>query len=130
MPNKKPPATDWQARDIADWTVGTFQAYLKAQHQERYGIAYTARNYGIEGRWLKTMIGEHGPAAVKAFIDACNAEYRPTREYPGLNFGFMHTYMKGRVMPRVLAQVAAEEKKAARRAEVAPEVGEDLLDWL
>lgn len=133
MANKKPPATDWRNREPADWTVATFQAYLKDAHQERYGISYTARNYGIEGRWLKSMVAEHGPEVVRKFIDACFAEYRPTPQYPGLNFGFMYSYQRERNLPRVLAEHGrkqAAEARAQSRAGETAQVDENLIDWL
>ncbi|AZU61015.1 hypothetical protein [Neobacillus mesonae] len=121
----KPNAKDWRNRDITDWVVATFQQYLKDAHEERYGIAYTARNYGLEGRWLKSMISEHGSEAVKAFIDACFADYRPTAQYPGLNFSFMFSYQRSRILPRVLA-----DSKRRQFVKQAVEETEDLSDWL
>lgn len=127
---RKPPATDWQARDIADWTTGTFQAYLKAKHKERYGIDYVARNYSVEGRWLKTLIAEHGPEVVRKFIDACFEEYRPTPQYPGLNFGFMYSYQRERNLPRVLAEHGRKHAADARAVKTDVKVDENLIDWL
>lgn len=129
MTNRKPPAKDWRNRDTADWTVASFQQYLKDKHEERYGIAYTARNYGMEGRWLKSMIAEHGPEVVRKFIEACFEEYRPTRDYPGLNFSFMFSYQRSRILPRVLADVARAKQAEERRQKAQFDV-EDLTEWL
>lgn len=117
-------------KPTADWTTADFQAYLKARHEELYGISYVARNYGYEGRNLKAMIAEHGAEVTRAFIDGCFAEYRPTAQYPGLNFGFMFTWQKERVLPRVLAEQAkqkarAERKQAAEGGGTTP----DLTNW-
>lgn len=122
---KLPPAKDWRARSIKDWTVTTFRAYLSDEHTRRYGIAYTVRNYAIEGRWLKFMIAEHGPDIVREFIDACFDDYRPTRDYPGLNFAFMYSYQRSRILPRVLA-----DHRRAMLTQAAEESAEDLSDWL
>lgn len=126
MTKRKPPAKDWRNREQSDWTIATFQAYLCDEHERHYGIKYTARNYAVEGRWLKTMLAEHGAVILRKFIDACFAEYRPTREYPGLNFAFMFTYQRERVMPRVLAEVARGE----RAHEAAAPITEETIEWL
>lgn len=127
MTARKPPAKDWRNREQADWTVATFQSYLRDEHEERYGIAYTTRNYGLEGRWLKTLIAEHGADVVRKFIDACFAEYRPTPQYPGLNFAFMFTYQRARILPRVLAEVKRKERW--QQATAAP-ITEEEIGWL
>jgi hypothetical protein len=121
----KPNAKDWRTREIADWNTTTFRQYLADQHEAKYGIKYTTRNYAVEGRWLKSMVEEHGAEIVKAFIDGCFAEYKPTLDYPGLNFAFMFSYQRARILPRVMAEVK-------RRAVVqqAVEETEDLSDWL
>jgi hypothetical protein len=124
-----PNAKDWKNRDIDDWTTTTFRQYLADQHEAKYGIKYTTRNFAIEARWLKSMIAEHGPEIVKAFIDGCFAEYKPTRDYPGLNFAFMFSYQRARILPRVMAeakrrQVIEESKKQAVVQD------ENLDEWL
>jgi hypothetical protein len=115
---------DWRNRDIADWTVTTFRQFLADQHFERYGISYVARNYAIEARWLKAMITEHGLDALRAFIEACFKEYRPTRDYPGINFGFMYSYQRARILPQVLADL----KRRQRVVDFEDE--NELNDWL
>lgn len=120
---------DWRNLPIDRWTVTTFRQYLVDQHEQHYGIKYTARSFAIEGRWLKSMIAEHGPEVVKAFIDACFKEYRPTRDYPGLNFAFMFSYQRTRILPRVLAESKRREIGVQSRNEWADENGE-LDDWL
>jgi hypothetical protein len=116
---------DWCNLPTSDWTVTTFRQYLADQHEAKYGIKYTTRNFAIEARWLKSMIAEHGPEIVKAFIDGCFAEYKPTRDYPGLNWAFMYSYQRARVLPRVLADMK-------RRQVVQQAVEQDEFDddWL
>jgi hypothetical protein len=118
-------AKDWRNLPTTDWNTTTFRQYLTDQHEAKYGIKYTARNYAVEGRWLKSMIAEHGAEIVKAFIDGCFAEYKPTRDYPGLNFAFMFTYQRARILPRVMA-----EAKRRQVVQQAVEETEDLSDWL
>ena len=100
---------DWRNLPTADWTVTTFRQFLADQHEAKYGIKYTTRNFAIEARWLKSMIAEHGAEVVRAFIEACFADYKPTRDYPGLAFSFMFSYQRARILPRVLADVKRKE---------------------
>jgi hypothetical protein len=126
---RKPSVKDWRNLPTTDWTVTTFRQYLADQHESKYGIKYTTRSFAVEGRWLKSMIAEHGAEIVKAFIDGCFAEYKPTRDYPGLNFAFMFSYQRARILPRVMAeakrrQVVEESKKQAVVQD------ENLDEWL
>jgi hypothetical protein len=116
---------DWRNLPVDNWTVTTFRQYLADKHEQHYGIKYTARNYAVEGRWLKSMVAEHGAEVVKAFIDGCLKEYRPTQDYPGINFAFMFSYQRSRILPRVMAEV--KRKQGVQRA---VEETEDLSDWL
>lgn len=124
-----PPAKAWRERDIADWNTTTFCAYLSDRHTELYGIPYVPGRGGwrAEQGMIKRMIDEHGPEAVKRFTDECFREYRPTRDYPGVNFTFMYTYMRGRVLPKVLAE---EKRKPYEVSTVSEKAVEELVDWL
>jgi hypothetical protein len=108
MPKAKlPKADDWQARDITDWNTTTFRQYLYDRHRELYGLDYVGavkRDCGM----ISDMIKKTDKATVKAFIDACFADYKPTPKYPTLNFYFMKTYMSERVLPKVLLAQRAE----------------------
>jgi hypothetical protein len=123
-------AKDWRNRDIADWNTTTFRQYLADQHEAKYAIKYTTRNFAIEARWLKSMIAEHGAEIVKAFIEGCFAEYKPTRDYPGLNFAFMFTYQRARILPRVMSDMKRKEQAEARRNHQPQQPIEDITEWL
>lgn len=125
---KLPQATDWRARDLADWNSHTFRAYISDKHAELYGIAYVTRNYGMEARLIKSMIDAHGTDVTKRFIDECFREYRPTPQYPGINFAFMYSYKRERILPRILAEVKREQQRqqAAERRMSA----EEIAEWL
>jgi hypothetical protein len=102
-------STDWRNRPIERWNTATFRAYLAELHYELYGIPYVARNYAQEAGMMKRMLDEYGAEVLKRFIDECFAEYKPTRQYPGINFAFMYSYMRARVLPRVLAEMKREQ---------------------
>lgn len=108
MPKAKlPPATAWAERNVADWNVTTYRSYLYDRHRELYGLDYVGavkRDCGM----ISDMIKKTDKATVKAFIDACFDEYKPTPKYPTLNFYFMKTYMSERVLPKVQLRMKAE----------------------
>lgn len=113
---KLPPASDWQARAIKDWNAASFRSYISQKHEELYGIPYVARNYAMEAKLVKTMYEEHGKEATRQFIDACFEDYKPTQQYPGINFAFMYSYMKGRILPKILVEQKAEVKRKERKS--------------
>ena len=126
MPKAKlPPADAWAERDITDWNVTTFRVYLYDRHRELYGLDYVGavkRDCGM----ISGMIKQYDKATVKAFIDECFRQYKPTTQYPGINFIFMVTYMKDRVLPRILA--AQKFKNADIFEEVETNSSKDLND--
>ncbi|MCY8754772.1 hypothetical protein [Bacillus haynesii] len=122
------PTTD---KPVSKWNVRDFQSYLKAEHERLYGIPYVPMRgwkaeAGMLGSWVgtKRKPGEYGPEVTKRFIDLCFAEYRPTAEWPGVNFGWMKTYM-GTKIQRVAAEIQAEEEAQQRREQQA-EIGDDF----
>lgn len=97
----KPKANDWQARDLEDWNVTTFHAYLIDRNRELYGIDYVPFGKGpVSKRWstekgqLKQAITKHGPEVVKGFIDKCFETHRFNPDFPTLSFGFMYAYLR------------------------------------
>jgi len=129
---KLPPADAWAERNIADWNVTTFRVYLYDRHRELYGLDYVGavkRDCGM----ISGMIKQYDKATVKAFIDECFRQYKPTTQYPTLNFYFMKTYMSDRVLPKVLLAQRAErllgaEDVAAEKTEDSENINE-LKEW-
>ncbi|MGN9867376.1 hypothetical protein [Bacillus swezeyi] len=122
------PTTD---KPVSKWNVRDFQSYLKAEHERLFGLPYVPMRgwqaeAGMLGSWVgtKRKPGEYGPEVTKRFIDLCFAEYRPTVEWPGVNFGWMKTYM-GTKIQRVSAEIKAEEEARQRREQQA-EIGDDF----
>ncbi|EGI2114744.1 hypothetical protein FH832_002806 [Listeria monocytogenes] len=131
MPKAKlPKADDWQARDIADWNTTTFRQYLYDRHRELYGLDYVGavkRDCGM----ISDMIKKHDKPTVKAFIDECFRQYKPTPKYPTLNFYFMKTYMGDRVLPKVLLAQRAEKLLGAESSKEKAKDSESLksIEW-
>ncbi|PFZ19511.1 hypothetical protein [Bacillus wiedmannii] len=121
---------DFRNLPIEKWNVTTFREYMVHVHVVKYKIAYVTRNYAVEGRMLKSFIADHKPEATKRFIDACFADYKPTREYPGLNFAFMYSYMRSRLLPRVLEEIRRKEARLSRNTEHIKVSTEEIIDYL
>lgn len=50
----KPSQYDWQARELPDWNVNTFMAYIADNTRERYGIDYAPGGSGSkQQRWAR-----------------------------------------------------------------------------
>lgn len=110
--------------------VTQIRDHLRERHKELYGIDYVTNSHAMEGRLLKQMIAEHGAEVVKRFVDECYREYKPTRQYPTTNFAFMFSYMRAKVLTRVLAEIKREEERNARQTitqELSAEEFENLL---
>ncbi|MGF1433321.1 hypothetical protein ACQUW6_03555 [Bacillus thuringiensis] len=115
---------------IEKWNVTTFREYLKHEHEERYKIPYVTRSYAMEGRMLKMSLAEYNQEVLKQFIDVCFADYKPTREYPGLNFAFMYSYMRSRLLPRVLEEIRRKSAHLSRNPEHITVSAEEIIDYL
>lgn len=128
----KPKAWNWQERSIEDWNTTTVRAYLRAKHEELLGIPYVAKNVKMEAGQIKWMLDNYGPEVTRAFIDECFRDYKPNPRFPGLNFWFMFTYMRNRVLPRVLEQMrkAEERNEGGGKGGTAVPVIEDIRNWL
>jgi hypothetical protein len=125
---KLPHATAWSERDINDWNTTTFRQFLYDRHRELYGIDYVGavkRDCGM----ISDMIKRYDKPTVRAFIEECFRQYKPTPQYPSLNFYFMRTYMADRVLPKVQIQLRAERLLGGEETPV--EKSEDLknIEW-
>lgn len=105
---------DWQGLPIEKWNATTYREYMKHLHQAIYGIPYVANNYAVEGRFITNMRKEHGNEVVKRFIEKCFELHSPSEKYPGLNFGFMYSYLRERYLPLVLKDIAREKYVSKR----------------
>lgn len=134
---KLAPAKAWAERDITDWNVATFCAYLTDKHREMYGVDYVPmRGWRTEQGILGGLIGTQSRtnpkprtasnALVKRFIDETFTQYKPTREWPGTSFGFMWTYRKTE-WQRLQAEELAQSRREISVAETP--AADELADW-
>ncbi|TFI46268.1 hypothetical protein E4O93_18750, partial [Diaphorobacter sp. DS2] len=119
------PAKTYHDKPVAKWNVRDMLAYLGDEHKRRFGVDYQpfgtwAAERGQLGNWVGTAKkrGKYGAEFTKRFIDVCLAEYRPTRDYPGINFGFMVAYMKRNIQTVQLEVMRAESAKQSQAEEV------------
>lgn len=121
---KLPPAHDWQAREIDDWNVTTFHAYLTDKHREMFGCEYVPfrgwqAEKGMIGRLIGTRQrkGTHDKALIKRFIDEAFKTYKPTKDYPGTSFGFIYSYRR-QILQRLEAEQTRKQAEKERLAKV------------
>ena len=127
MPSKKPPAKDWKARDLKDWTAVTFHEYLKDKHKEVYGTSYVTRNIKIQNKNIKWMYEKYGKDVTKRFIDLCFKNYKPSGRYAGANFMFFFTYLRERYLPIAERQIE-KERKLAEQQQQQQQVSEEEIN--
>jgi hypothetical protein len=124
-------------KPVNDWNVRDFTNYLAERHEQLFGVPYVPyRSWKVEQGLIGSIIGtrgknakprKHEPAVLKRFIDECFREYRPTRQYPGISFGFMWTYKKA-TWQRVLAELKREE--TVKQATDDRDKWNELADWI
>jgi hypothetical protein len=117
---------DWENLPIEQWSSTTHQCYLFHLTKLHFGIDYQCRNFATEKRMINNLVKSVGNAIVKEFIEECVRTYKPTAEYPYIQFWFMLSYRKDKVLPR-LQKRHQEAEKAAKEREGT--VIEDLGDW-
>lgn len=118
---------------VEKWNTKHFTDYLTAEHKRIFGVDYVpfggvwAKERGMIGGAIGTARkpGSHDKALIKTFIDVCFAEYTPTRDYPGTNFGFMWSYRKN-----VLQRLQAESLRKASAKDAVQASDNDNIDKL
>lgn len=130
-PKRKRKATHYSETPIDKWNAAHFQAYLADEHVKHYGIQYASAGSVVAERNLIAKYigtarkpGMYRKETLKAFIDACFTQYKPTQQYPGISFWYMSTYLS-----RLLQQAELASKRAEAEREATEEM-EGVADWL
>lgn len=113
MPKPKlPPATSFKERLTQDWNTTTYHAYLSSLHEKTLNLPYMPFKGGwnAEKRLIKSDFEQYGKQEIKELIEMAFKEYKPTQQYPNLTYGFISTYMKSRILPRIIAKKQQQEK--------------------
>ncbi|WP_051005658.1 hypothetical protein [Halobacillus halophilus] len=85
-----------QQRQPTDQEVKEIERYLNEKHVERFGVfpePYRGDRKG-EASSIRSMLKHEGTEVTKTFIDECIKYYRPSPEYPTVNFKFMFLFMR------------------------------------
>ena len=125
----------YQAKSIDDWNVRDFHDYMRDKHEELFGCEYVPmRSWQTEQGLLGNLIGTarkqgtHDKALIKRFIDEAFATYKPTPQYPGINFGFIYTYRRN-ILQRLQAEENRKKQSEKQRQENEATL-DDLAEWL
>lgn len=126
------PAKRYDELPVDKWNTRHFIEYLADEHRKHFGVAYQPQGgYQREVGMLAQMIGtakksgQYDKAVVKAWIDACLAEYTPSRQYPGIAFGFMYAYKRN-----ILQRCEIEHRRKANETKTDDSGWEGVDEWL
>ncbi|WP_207953000.1 hypothetical protein [Paenibacillus agricola] len=133
-PKPKLNRKEWRSLPIADWNTLSFTEYFRDMNAERFGVTeyFPLRNWRFEQAQLKRALDAYGPALLHAAFDECFRDYKPTRDYPSLTAGFACSYRLNTIMPRLIADKAAQERRAeaaVNAADKAPSA-DAVMKWL
>lgn len=128
-------AKDYTDKDVHDWNVNDFIAYMDDKHQEYHGLPMApmrswSAERGLVGTVVgtKTKTGKHDKEVVRRFIDYTFSNYKPSRQYPTTSFMFMYTYRQQDLI-RIMAEYQQEKKEAEAQAKQSEGIGDEILDW-
>jgi hypothetical protein len=103
----------YESKPIEKWNVNDFLKYFGDKHEERFGIEYLPMgSWAAERGQVANMIGtakkpgKYKKSVFKRFLDECLAEYKPSRDYPGVSIGWLITYRK-----QLLQRIVADESR-------------------
>ena len=129
MAKEKINTKDFTTCPIEKWNGYTFREYVKHLNREKYGIPCVTNNVLVENSMIKNFTKEYGNETAKAFFEECLKTHKGTDQYPTCNIGFMITYMKASVLPRVLNQVAKKSKIEELRKQLLSTQQEDVENY-
>lgn len=127
-------AKKYDEKPVSQWSVNDMLAYLSDEHKRRFNVDYQpfgswASERGQLGNWIgtKRKAGKYGAEFTKRFVDECLASYKPTKQWPGMAFGFMVAYRK-QVIQRL--QLEALDADRNEQAVETSDSYEDVEGWL
>lgn len=128
-------AKDYTDKDVHDWNVNDFIAYMDDKHQEYHGLPMApmrswSAERGLVGTVVgtKTKAGKHDKEVVRRFIDYTFGNYKPSRQYPTTSFMFMYTYRQQDLI-RIMAEYQQEKKEAEAQAKQSEGIDDEILNW-
>ena len=129
MAKEKINTKDFNNCPIDKWNGTTFREYVKHLNQQKYGIPCVSNNVAVENSMIKNFVKEYGNEVAKSFFEECLKTHIGTDQYPTCNIGFMISYMKASVLPRVLNQAAKKSKIEELREQLLSTQQEDVENY-
>lgn len=127
-------ALNYYEKPIAKWNVKNLIDYMSDKHRERFGVDYApfgswAAERGRISQAFGTTKkpGKYDKELIVRFVDHCMETYKPSAQYPGINFGFMLTYRLGDL--QTLEKAYNEEKRLLAETSAEQNVDEDVAAW-
>ena len=114
---------------IESWNGTTFREYAKHLNISKYGIPCMSNNVMVENSMVKNLTKEVGNVVAKKFFEECIKTHQGSDKYPTCNVGFMITYMKASVLPRVMNQEVKKSKIQSLREQIENEQITDVENY-
>lgn len=121
MAKEKVNTKDFNTCPIEKWNGTTFREYAKHLNLQKYGIPCMSNNVMVENAMVKNLTKEVGNEIAKKFIEECVRTHQGNAKYPTCNLGFMISYMKASVLPRVMNQEVKKTKIQEMREKIQQE---------
>lgn len=102
---------NWRACPLSKWNATTVRSYLQCLTQVRFKMGYISDNIRQENAIISQFIKQYGREVLKEFIRDCVKEYKPTKKYPIVTFGYMYTYQRKHILPAIIKKRQAQEER-------------------
>lgn len=101
----------WRACPLEKWNSTTARDYLQCLTQHRFKMDYISDNIRQENAIISQFIKQYGREVLKEFIRDCVKDYKPTKKYPIVTFGFMYTFQRKHILPAIIKKRQAQEER-------------------
>ncbi|WKV24065.1 hypothetical protein PSYJYH_000030 [Bacillus phage PSYJ-YH] len=102
---------NWKACPLESWNATTVRSYLQCLTQHRFKMDYISDNIRQENAIISQFIKQYGREVLKEFIRDCVKDYKPTKQYPIVTFGFMYTFQRKHILPAIIKKRQAQEER-------------------
>lgn len=102
---------NWKATPVEAWNATTVRSYLQCLTQHRFKMDYISDNIRQENAIISQFINQYGREILKEFIRDCVKDYKPSKKYPFVTFGFMYTYQRKHILPSIIKKRQAQEER-------------------
>lgn len=117
---------NWRACPLSKWNATTVRSYLQCLTQVRFKMDYISDNIRQENAIISQFINQYGRKVLKEFIRDCVKNYKPTKQYPIVTFGFMYSFQRKHILPRILKR---HQEEADRLRELEDQKNVQVVDY-